>query len=423
MKHVWQTAAKVLTGFFTVAMCAMPQAYTVSAKPGAINYIEGGAYLNGQPIPAKQQKSTFLNANDTLSTDVGKAEVLLTPGVFLRLGDNSQIRMVSPSLTDTQVELHRGEAMLEVDELVKENHISLLDHGSSVVIQKTGLYRFTAGEEPTAATVEGKADVYLGDDHIQLGKGRETVLSGRLRAEKFDAKKEDDLYAWSNARSEYDSAASYQTARNATLNTNSYSAWGGYGFNGFAAPGWYWNSGFNSYAWLPMDGAFFSPFGYGFYGPGVVAYAPVITTALYGGGGWQNWQNWQKTHPGAVNMPVKGGQVAAVPVNPKNPPAMGLASSPAAAAAARSQMARSIASQGGFRTVTGAPAATFQGGRIAGSSGVRLGNSGSSRSASTSGGGARSSGAVPSSGGFAGARSSGGFPSAHASGGVSGGHK
>ncbi len=379
MKRVWQVSAKVLTGFFAAVMCAMPQAYTVSARPGVVNYIEGSAYLNGQPVSAKQQRSTFLNANDTLSTDIGKAEVLLTPGVFLRIGDNSQVRMISPSLTDTQVELNRGEAMLEVDELVKDNHISLLDHGSSIVVQKTGLYRFTSGDQPTAATMDGKAEIYLGDDHIQLSKGHETVLTGRLRAEKFDAKREDDLYAWSNARSEYDSAASYQTAKNVNLNSygNTYnSAWGGYGFGGWAAPGWYWNSGFNSYAWLPMNAAFFSPFGYGFYGPGVVGYAPVIMAPIYGGGGGLNWQNWKKTHPGATTAPVKGGQVAAVPVNPKAPPALGLARSPAAAAMARSQMARSFASQGGFRTATGAPAARFEGGRMSGSSGVRMGSSG-----------------------------------------------
>src|SRR5205823_11016075 len=99
MKRVWQTSAAVLGGLLVAAISAMPQAYTVSAKPGAVNYIEGHAFLNGQPLSDKGLRSTFLNANDTLSTDLGKAEILLTPGVFLRIGDNSEIRMVSPSLT------------------------------------------------------------------------------------------------------------------------------------------------------------------------------------------------------------------------------------------------------------------------------------------------------------------------------------
>ena len=72
---------------------------------------------------------TFLNANDTLSTDSGKAEVLLTPGVFLRIGENSQIRMISPSLTNTQVEVTKGEAMLEVADFLKDNNIEILARG------------------------------------------------------------------------------------------------------------------------------------------------------------------------------------------------------------------------------------------------------------------------------------------------------
>src|SRR6202008_1192151 len=40
------------------------------------------------------------------------------------------------------------------------------------------------------------------------------------------------------------------------------------------APGWFWDAGLYGYTWLPGDGAFFDPFGYGFYSP----------YYLYGGG-------------------------------------------------------------------------------------------------------------------------------------------
>ncbi len=377
MKRVWQISAKILTGLFVTAMCAMPQAYTISARPGVVNYIEGNAFLDGHAVSATKLKSTFLNANDTLSTVTGKAEVLLTPGVFLRIGDNSQIRMVSPSLTDIQVQLERGEAMLEVDDLVKDNHINMLDHGGSVVIEKTGLYRFTADPAPTAAVIDGKAEVHVGDRKTDLGKGHEAIIGPELKAEKFDRKKEDDLYAWSNVRSEYEAAASYQTAKNVTVNNYNYGGWGGLGFAGGYGPGWYWDSGFNSYAWLPMNGAFYSPFGYGFYGPGVLPYAPVIVAPVYvGGGGSANGAKPGKTTPG---------KVATVPISPKNPPVLGMtARSPYANQMARGQVARSL-SNSGFRTATGAPAANFGGGRVSGG-GVRMGGSGYS-GAHASGGG------------------------------------
>jgi hypothetical protein len=353
MKRVWQTSSKVLVGLFVAAMYAMPQAYTVSARPGAVNYIEGHASLNGTELSQKTLGKTFLNTNDTLSTDLGKAEVLLTPGVFLRIGDNSQVRMVSPSLTNTQVEVTKGEAMLEVAQLVKDNDIQLLDHGASLRVEKTGLYKVTAGDSPTAAVLDGKAELNYGDRKVELGKGHEAVISADLKTDKFNTKKEDDLYAWSNVRSEYDAGASYAAAKNITVNNYGYGAFG-YPFGGLYGPGWYYNGLWNSWAWLPYDGYFFSPFGWGFYSPAYLGYAPI------------------------VYVPVSGRQVP-VAVSTKNPPAVATRTaairSPAALQAARAQTARSFARSegvsrpaatasprmGGFSTATpsaGRPAAT-----------------------------------------------------------------
>jgi hypothetical protein len=331
MKRVWQPAAKLLAGLLITAMYAMPQAYTISARPGALNYIEGNAFLNGRPVSDKGLKSIFLNANDTLSTDVGKAEILLTPGVFLRIGDNSAVKMVSPSLINTQVEVTRGEAMVEAAGLMKDNDVQILNHTATIKIEKDGLYRFIAENPPTAAVLEGKAQVFLGDQKVELGKDRETVLDASLKAQKFDPKKEDDLYAWSNVRSEYDAASSYQTAKNVPI--NNYGGWWGYGFGGWYGPGWYWNNGFDSWAWLPAYGAFYSPFGWGFYAPGVVGYAPVVSVPVYGGSG-AYWKNHPKPAP--------------VPVNPKHPPAVNAIAtrSPAAYTQARAVAAHSFAATG-----------------------------------------------------------------------------
>lgn len=402
MNRVWQASARILTGIFATAVCATPQAYTISARPGVVNYVEGSALLNGEPVSASKLKSTFLNANDTLSTEAGKAEVLLTPGVFLRIGENSEIRMVSPSLTDIQLQLERGEAMIEVDDLLKDNRLIVLNHGGTVEIQKTGLYRFAADPTPTASVMDGKAEVTMGVRKVSLGKGKQTVIDAALKTEKFDTKKEDDLYAWSNVRSEYAAAASYQAAKN--VSTNSYDAggWGGLGFGGGYGPGWYWNSGFNSWAWLPMNAAFYSPFGYGFYGPAILPYAPVVVAPLYGGGGYVRGQNNTSSTTGVKTAPV--------PISPKNPPAVGMAvASPAANQAARAQAARSMANSG-FRTATGAPAATFAGGHVNGG-GVRMG--GAPSTAGRAGGGNPGGGTRSAGGSFAGAagRAPGGAPS------------
>ncbi len=390
MGRVWKRPVQVLSGLLLAAMYAMPQAYTVSAKPGAINYIEGNAFLNSKPLSDKGLRSVFLDANDVLSTDIGKAEVLLTPGVFLRVGENSQVRMVSSSLTNTQVEVSRGEVMLEATGLMKENNVQIINHGSSTTVGKNGLYRFTADNPPTAAVLDGKATVTFGDRKIDLKKGKQTILAEGLRAEKFDAKKSDNLYAWSNVRSEYEAAASYRVSQSA-YNSGLGSGWRGFGYNGFSNPGWYWDNGFSSWAWLPGAGAFYSPFGYGFYSPGLVAYAPVVVAPVYGG-----WRG----HPvrSGTGTAVGGnGVVAQVPISPRNPPAIGgrtgaFATSPWANQAARSEAARSLAASG-LRTGSGAPAPSFAG-------------RGMSAAPASSGGGASAGG-----GGFhgAGASAGGGF--------------
>ncbi len=412
MKRVLPTAAKILTGLFVTAMYAMPQGYTISAKPGVVNYIEGNVFLDGRPISPQNLKATFVNANETISTDIGKAEVLLTPGVFLRVGANTQVRMVSASLTDTQLELKTGEMMIEADDIVKDSSVSVLDHGGSVLIDRNGLYKFTGGDSPTVAVLEGKANVVNGDRKTEIGKGHEVLLvDAGLKTKKFDPKAEDELYAWSNVRSEYNAASSYQAAQN--VNASSYGGvWGGYGFSGFSNPGWLWNSGFNSYAWLPGSGAFYSPFGYGFYSPMAVGYAPLMYAPIYGGGGGGVWNRRGQLPTTATS--TTGGKVVAVPVNAAHPPAVASnITSPMASQAARSQSLRSYSSTG-FRTSSGA---MVPAGRASYSSGGAHATSGASGSGGNfSGAGHASSGF---SGASVGAASHGGAAS---SGGGGGGH-
>jgi hypothetical protein len=101
----------------------------IAAQPGAINYIEGQASVGNRPIDAKSIGTVDLSAGQILTTETGKAELLLVPGVFLRIGDHSAVKMVSPGLSDTRVELVRGEATIEVAEIHNGNHLSVDERG------------------------------------------------------------------------------------------------------------------------------------------------------------------------------------------------------------------------------------------------------------------------------------------------------
>src|ERR1035438_3692015 len=57
---------------------------------------------------------------------------------------NSAVTMVTPDLTKTEVQLDRGVAEVEVDQLYKQNDI-LIDQGpAQAVLLKDGLYEFDA---------------------------------------------------------------------------------------------------------------------------------------------------------------------------------------------------------------------------------------------------------------------------------------
>jgi len=145
-------------------------AMAVTAVPGTLNYLEGQVSVNGQPVNSKSARSTMVEQNQVVQTSQGKAEMLLTPGVFLRLGDNSAIRMVSPGLTNTSVEVLSGKAIVEVAELFKENNIQVRMDGASTNIIKQGLYAFNA-DQRQISVFDGKAVVNENDQQVSLGKG------------------------------------------------------------------------------------------------------------------------------------------------------------------------------------------------------------------------------------------------------------
>src|SRR6202012_5977349 len=97
------------------------------AVPGTINYVEGSASIEERMLNQRPVGSAQLEPGQVLETAKGKAELLLTPGVFLRVGENSTVRMVSPDLLNTQVEVERGRADVEIDEIHPRNNIEVTE--------------------------------------------------------------------------------------------------------------------------------------------------------------------------------------------------------------------------------------------------------------------------------------------------------
>src|ERR1035438_1405373 len=72
----------------------------VSAKSGVVNYAEGQVLLNDRTVESSITRYPEMKENTVLRTEAGRVEVLLTPGVILRLGENTALKMITSRLVD-----------------------------------------------------------------------------------------------------------------------------------------------------------------------------------------------------------------------------------------------------------------------------------------------------------------------------------
>jgi hypothetical protein len=257
-------------GFAQGQMSTPPQQPS-PIHPGEVNYIEGQVALNGTNLESNLLRSTVMHPGDDLSTGQGYAEVLLTPGAFLRIGHNSEVRLTTTGLTETQVSLIHGSALLEAADVVKGSILSVTLGNSTAQLQEKGLYSFDASKQ-TVKVLDGKlklADSSIGQ--AQLSKGDQVILSSDRPLKKHDfsmkAAEQDPLYVWSKVRS-YDEAQ-------ATMNVADVVAANG----GWYGPGWYWDPVWSFYAFAPGWGYLGGPFGWNYY-------SPVFLYGGYWGGGF-----------------------------------------------------------------------------------------------------------------------------------------
>ncbi|HKO19677.1 MAG TPA: hypothetical protein VJU82_12405, partial [Acidobacteriaceae bacterium] len=170
----------------------------------------------------------------------------------------------------------------------KQNDL-LVDEGSAQTkLMKNGLYEFDANSG-SVRVFDGEAQVSMNPDAKPIKvKGHHvfTLTAANEKPQSFDADeyaKNDGLYSWSKLRADYLGQANQQLAEQYAGQPGIY-------------PGWFWNPGLYAYTWLPGDGLFWSPFGYGFYSP----------YYIYGGGFIYPHYTIRR---GYVHGPYRGGYI------------------------------------------------------------------------------------------------------------------
>ncbi len=266
----------------------------ISARAGYVNFQE-------DRLATRRQ----LQDGESFSTRRGRAELLLTAGSFMRLDQNSEVRMLSTRLTDVRMELVQGTVSVEVNEMPKETRLMLVWEGRSFPIERRGLYRFQVREETLRVAVQdGK--LRLPESNVTLKSGRwvEVSSSGISAPAKFDRHAQDSFDLWSKGRASLLATASYRSAHSLSGSTFRNSLWA---FNPF----------FGFYTYLPYSAYIMSPWGFPFYSPRYVwIYYPSS-----GRGGWRGGGG------GGGGSAVPGGGSSGgsasspAPPAPRNPPA------------------------------------------------------------------------------------------------------
>jgi len=164
--------------------------FMISAQAGLVNYVEG---------PVNVQLHQQIPAGTPIQTGPqGHAEILLNPGSFLRVGENSTVILDSVELTQIAVRVVNGIALIESAEVDKHAPIRVTTGNLTTLILSKGLYRFSGD---TASIIDGK--LRTADSSVTAKKGQQiTAIDNRYDKRTVTLTAEaTELDRWSERRS------------------------------------------------------------------------------------------------------------------------------------------------------------------------------------------------------------------------------
>jgi len=240
--------------------------HLISTKAGFVNRTEGRVEIERfgsvDEDRGRASTGTQMRKGDRLSTQAdGLAEVLLNPGTYLRLSPRTEVRAVETNLANIHFELVRGSIILEVGEVGKTTPIQLDTPQGPLTIQRDGLHRIEASKGATRIAVR-QGDLWIGPpaevvrkQGVRIGRGKLALLQPGTtvpQIAKLDKDQADDFDRWSFSRAQTLVAANNMALRDSRSLTT-------------LSSGWFFNPLTGSYTFIPRNGLFFSPYGFGFF--------------------------------------------------------------------------------------------------------------------------------------------------------------
>ncbi len=195
----------LLGAFFLTSAAGIPALAqsVISAHSGIVYFFDGSVQLGDQTLEQKFGRFPDIGEGHELRTGNGRAEVLLTLGVFLRIGENSSIRLVSNKLSDTRVEFLAGSGILESTERESGRAVTVIYKSWRVSLPEEGVCRISS--EPARVNVyRGSAEVSVEgkSDKVSVRAGETLPLQPILLTEHTVPAISDDFREWAMGRSQ-----------------------------------------------------------------------------------------------------------------------------------------------------------------------------------------------------------------------------
>ena len=273
-------AIAIVAGLFSIGQAQNREKHVISAKAGGVNAVSGRVMVtrSGQG-PQLLSNQDDLKSGDLVTTGVNsQTEILLNPGSYLRVAENSELVLSDSSLDNLLVRLNRGSVIIEATGADDTQlRIGVDTDQQQLIIARRGIYRINATAGSTELVVE-KGRAFARNNPRELIKGgkKVTYTGGTAFIAKLEKSDRDAFDLWSKDRGKALARANDKLSARA-LNgfLNSRLLWTGE-FSGRSGL-WTFNPFMRCYTFLPFQYGWSSPYG-GFYGQYISTYG------FYGGG-------------------------------------------------------------------------------------------------------------------------------------------
>lgn len=240
--------------------------YVISAKAGGVNLVEGTVgIVRRSGGGGRLIKGDRAEVGDRISTGAdGRAEVLLNPGSFLRLGGDSAFEFRSTALEDLRLRLDGGSAIFEVF-AGEDFEVSVSTPKAQFLLIETGVYRIDVrpSGEARLEVWKGRARVDSSSDIVKGGRVAITGPGGSSIA-KFDRDEMDALDSWSKLRGK-ELAKVTSRLKDRNVRTALMTSFIGRSWNVFGSFGlWVFDRAYGGFVFLPFGYGWNSPYGYGY---------------------------------------------------------------------------------------------------------------------------------------------------------------